>query len=78
MIKKIFMVFLSLFVTTFNQKYTYIGKEINVFKEIPKVNSNKKVINKTINGTKAVSVRGSLFSCGGVLLLGSYMKHYTK
>lgn len=46
MIKKIIMLFLSLFVTTFNQNYTYVNNEINIFKNIPKLKQEKVKVKK--------------------------------
>lgn len=41
MFKKIIIIFLLIFANNFNQKYTYVGKEINVFKEVKKTNEEK-------------------------------------
>ena len=49
MIEKIIILVLSLFMTTFNQNYNYVNKEINIFKQIPKRQEKKetKVVNKS-------------------------------
>ena len=50
MIKKIIILVLSLFITTFNQDYTYVDKEINIFKKIEIKKEKVETVIKTYHG----------------------------
>lgn len=63
MIEKIIILILSLFVSTPNQKYTYVSKEINIFK---KIEIKKEIISKKQDETIPVlaTYKGNITAYG--------------